>query len=254
MDTMTFAPPGPIRFVIEVGAGEIDVQATDRADVVLDVDVRKGPDPEVTHGEAAGGTTITIRARKTRRQQYGIRIGCPAGTSFEVHTGSMDMAARGEVGSIDFRAGSGDLVFERASGDIAVKVGSGDAVGEVVAGSFTMQSGSGDARVREVGGDLTVKTASGDIEAGRLGGDANVTTVSGDVRVEVLASGLTHLRSVSGDIAVGVATGVRVFLDLTAISGDVRSDLTPSDSPAGNAPSLELHAATVSGDIWVRPI
>jgi hypothetical protein len=252
MDTLTFPSPAPVRFQIEFGSGDLHIQTDEREDSVLRIEVRKGPDPEVTHHTDDAGTTISIKARSTRRQEYAIEIGCPSGSSFDVGTGSADMVAHGEVGSIEYRAGSGDLVFQRALGDVAVKVGSGDVVGETVGGSFTMHSGSGDARVRDVGGDLTVKTASGDVEAGPLGGDANITTVSGDVRLGALRTGEAHLRSVSGDVAVGIAPGTRVFLDLAATSGDVRSDLAPSDGPADGGPSLELHAATVSGDILVQ--
>jgi hypothetical protein len=252
MEPMTFATPGPVRFVMEFGAGELHVRTGDRPDALVEIDVRKGPEPDVTHQESPDGTTITIRAPKSRRQEYGISIGCPVGASFDVTTGSADMVAHGEVGSVEFRAGSGDLVFQRASGGVAVKVGSGDALGEFVDGDFSMHSGSGDVRVAEVGGTLTVKTASGDIDAGRLGGDADVTTVSGDVRIGSLRTGDAHLRSVSGDVSVGVAEGTRVFLDLAATSGDVRSDLSPSDGPEGDGPRLALHAATVSGDILVK--
>jgi DUF4097 and DUF4098 domain-containing protein YvlB len=252
METLTFPSPSPVRFVVEFGSGELHVETADRPDSVIEIQVRKGPDPEVTHQAGPDGTTITISAKKTRRQDYEIRIACPTGASFEVTTGSADMVAHGEVGSIDFRAGSGDLVFQRAAGDVAVKVGSGDALGDVVAGSFTMHSGSGDVRMREIGGDLVVKTASGDVESGPLGGDASVTTVSGDVKIASLRTGEAFLRSVSGDVAVGIAAGTRVFLDLAATSGDVRSDLAPSEGPEGEGDTLELHAATVSGDILVR--
>ena len=135
---------------------------------------------------------------------------------------------------------------------MAVKVGSGDAIGKSVGGSFTMHSGSGDVRLLQVAHDVTVKTASGDISTGPIGGDANVTTVSGDVEVASLRTGAAHLRSVSGDVTVGVAAGTQVFLDLSATSGEARSDLAPSEGPTGEGSNLELHVATVSGDIRVR--
>jgi DUF4097 and DUF4098 domain-containing protein YvlB len=252
MDTMTFPSPGQVRFEIEIGAGEVQATASDRADTTVEIDVRKGPDPEVTHREGPDGITITIRAKKARRQDYAIFIACPEGTSFEITTGSADMIAKGEVGSIEFRAGSGDLFFQDARGDVAVKVGSGDAIGKSVGGSFTMHSGSGDVRLQQVARDVTVKTASGDISTGPIGGDANVTTVSGDVEVASLRTGSAHLRSVSGDVTVGVAAGTHVFLDLSATSGEARSDLAPSEGPTGESSNLELHVATVSGDIRVR--
>jgi len=72
------------------------------------------------------------------------------------------------------------------------------------------------------------------------------------VQISSLRSGEAHIRSVAGDVEVGVAAGTRVFLDLSATSGEARSDLAPSEGPAGEGATLELHAATVSGDITVR--
>ena len=91
MDTMTFPSPGQVRFEIEIGAGEVQATASERADTTVEIDVRKGPDPEVTHREGPDGITITIRAKKARRQDYAIFIACPEGTSFEITTGSADM-------------------------------------------------------------------------------------------------------------------------------------------------------------------
>jgi DUF4097 and DUF4098 domain-containing protein YvlB len=252
METMTFATPGPTRFSIELHAGDIRVETSDVATTTIDIVARRGPDPEVTQSDGPeDGSTISIRSRKAKRQETGVTIRCPEGASFDVSTGSADLAIRGEVGDVDFRAGSGDMVFERARGDVSVKVGSGDALGDVVGGAFTMQSGSGDARVREVGTDITVKTASGDITTGPVGGDAHIATVSGDVRIGSLRTGDARLRSVSGDVEVGVVAGTHVFLDLSATSGEARSELEPSGDPGG-AGTLELHVATVSGDITIK--
>ena len=59
MDTMTFPSPGRTRFVIEFGSGDLHVAASERENAVVDIDVRKGPDPEITHHADSDGTTIT---------------------------------------------------------------------------------------------------------------------------------------------------------------------------------------------------
>jgi len=54
---------------------------------------------------------------------------------------------------------------------------------------------------------------------------------------------------VSGDVSIAVPGGVGVYLDLSAMTGDVRSDLAPADSD-GDA-ELSLHCRSISGDVHV---
>jgi DUF4097 and DUF4098 domain-containing protein YvlB len=69
------------------------------------------------------------------------------------------------------------------------------------------------------------------------------------VSIAQAATGRLNLKTISGDVAVSVAPGTRVWLDLSSTSGDAVSELDGSD---GEGASLEIHAASVSGDILVR--
>jgi hypothetical protein len=74
--------------------------------------------------------------------------------------------------------------------------------------------------------------------------------VSGDVRVDSVARGETSLRSVSGDMTVGVAPGATLWMDVSSVSGDTRSDLDPMDAAAGGGGvDLRIRARSTSGDI-----
>ena len=79
-----------------------------------------------------------------------------------------------------------------------------------------------------------------------------MTSVSGDVAFRSLIQGDAQVRSVSGDVEVGVASGTQVFLDLVARAGDARSDLDMMQVPGTAEHMLELKVVTVSGDIRVR--
>ena len=111
MDTMTFPSPGPVRFEIEIGAGEVQVTASDRADTTVEIDVRKGPEPEVTHRDGPDGTTITIRAKKARRQDYGDLHRVPRGDLLRDHhrLGRHDRQGRGRIDRVPRRVGRPDL-------------------------------------------------------------------------------------------------------------------------------------------------
>jgi predicted membrane protein len=66
-------------------------------------------------------------------------------------------------------------------------------------------------------------------------------------------AGTVRANSASGDVTIGVAAGIGVWLDLTSISGDTRTDLTmPTGHADQSAAALNLQVRTVSGDIDVH--
>ena len=70
-----------------------------------------------------------------------------------------------------------------------------------------------------------------------------------------LERGRLQLKTVSGDAAVGVVPGRRVWLELSSVSGRMRSDLDdePSGAEADAGPAtVSISARTVSGDVRVR--
>ena len=248
----SFPTPGGVRIVVEIPSGAITVDNTDTDETRVDVESRRGGVLEVAHVNDRDGTsTVTLRSKKRSGGEHDVKVTCPAGADIDVTTGSADLIVRGMAGSIAFRAGSGDLSFDSVAADVSVKVGSGDVTGHTVGGALSMLGASGDVRVGEVGGDLVAKTVSGDAAIGRVGGDLTVTTVSGDIEVARLHTGVANVRAVSGDVEVGIAPGTSAFLDLSATTGDTRSDLSATDGP-GEGDTLELHAATVSGDIRIK--
>ena len=77
-------------------------------------------------------------------------------------------------------------------------------------------------------------------------------TASGDVRLDGIASGLVELNSATGDIRVSVVPGIGVYLDLSSLSGSVRSYLDEVNNPDGDADTaVEIRARTMSGDIRI---
>jgi len=58
-------------------------------------------------------------------------------------------------------------------------------------------------------------------------------------------------RTVSGGVSVGVANGVAALLDLSTVSGRVRSELEASGAPADGEQRVELVLSTVSGNVSV---
>jgi DUF4097 and DUF4098 domain-containing protein YvlB len=58
---------------------------------------------------------------------------------------------------------------------------------------------------------------------------------------------------VSGDITIAVVAGIGVYMDISTLSGHVRSELDSesSSSSANGEPDLTLSCRTVSGDVVI---
>src|SRR5216683_3244686 len=113
----------------------------------------------------------------------------------------------------------------------------------------TVVTASADIRCTGRLGGLKARTASGDLDVDVINGPVVVSTASGAVRLRAISTGRGEIATVSGDIGVGIPAGVGVYLDLSAVSGQVRSELEPSE--AGGDADLTLQCRTVTGDVLV---
>ncbi|HVD29521.1 MAG TPA: hypothetical protein VNC79_13625, partial [Mycobacteriales bacterium] len=74
----------------------------------------------------------------------------------------------------------------------------------------------------------------------------------GDVTVGAVTGGTVQVTTVSGDASVGVTPGLRVWLDLSSVSGRIVSQLDDG-GPAGDGPAaLTLAMRSVSGDLRIH--
>jgi hypothetical protein len=181
-----------------------------------------------------------------------LTIKTPAGSSCAAKTASAGLSCVGVLSALSLSTASGDLTATSVTGDVAVRSASGDVLVDKVGGDFTMHTASGDTQVKHVGGAVRINSASGDVAIGSCGGSVTVRTASGDVRLDGVAPGVVELSSATGDVRVGVKPGLGVYLELSSMSGSVRSDLDEVDSPDGDADaSVEIRARTMSGGIRI---
>jgi DUF4097 and DUF4098 domain-containing protein YvlB len=265
MDTTTFATPGPLDLHVEIPAGAVVVRAVETDVTRLDISGERDPDDvRVTFNDVAGGghrLEIVYQRRGKLRWFSGgglrVDVQVPIGTRLSTSTASADVHATGELSSVTVKTASGDVKLGAVTGAVDIAAASGDLTVGDVGGSLTCNSASGDVEAGRVVGELVVRTASGDVDVRRAASDARCTTVSGDINIVALVEGLTSLKSVSGDIEVGVEAGTRVRLDLSSMSGGTDSELQVTDRPSSPpngavARELDLRATSVSGDIKVR--
>ncbi len=262
MSTWNFSTPDELVVEARVPAGHIDLYAEDTAESVVEVTGKHDEDELVVELQPASGgrdrlvIDLEQRGRKgvlgwLSDREFRVRLTVPQGSDVDAFTGSADLSCHGMVGALAFKTGSGDLLFQGTGGDVNAKTASGDIIGRSVGGDLRFAGASGDVQVGEVTGVVNGKTASGDVQVATAGGSVQLMGASGDVDLGSVSSGDVTIRSVSGDIKIGVARGTQVWLDLGSTSGDAVSELDPSDG-GGEGETVELHVNTVSGDIRVR--
>jgi hypothetical protein len=268
----TFDTPGPTSLYVEIGAGDVAIRADQESGTTVEV---TGDDADQVTVEQRGDRIVVIAPQQragffSRSGKLDVRITCPHDSELATQLGSADLVVTGVIGKAVLKAGSGDTDVEAAKGDVRVETGSGDIQLGLVAGDLRVKTGSGDLSVREVGGGASVSTGSGDVEIDQARGDVQVktgsgdlhvrrpaadvvlSTASGDLTVDLMGAGQLAAKNVSGDIRVGVTSGLPVWTDISTLTGSVSSTLAGAGQPGEGDPYLELHAKTVSGDIYLE--
>lgn len=269
----TFNTPEPIVLHLEIGAGQVAVHAGDTTETLIEV---TGKLAEETHVEQEGRTVSVVAPKQRGTGIFGsnslrVTATIPAGSDLSSLLGSADLRVDGPVGECSLRTGSGDVTMEaarvvevttgsgdvrieRIDGDLVTKCGSGDLVIGLLGGASQVVSGSGDITVQHAVGPMSAKTGSGDLVVAEAGDEVSATGASGDLHIRLARRGTIQARTASGDITVGVLSGVPVWTDLHSVSGSVRSDLEPLGEPGEGQDYVELRTRAVSGDVYVRHV
>ena len=149
------------------------------------------------------------------------------------------------------RTGSGEIQVASTPGSVDAKTGSGKVIVGKVGGNASIATGSGSSVLAEVAGEAKVTTGSGHIEVGKAGDAVEAFTASGKIDIGHVDHGHVRAKTVSGKVTVGVAKGTAALLDVSTMSGRVRSDLEPGAAPAEGEKQVELVISTLSGNVEV---
>jgi len=249
MAEYVFDTASPVELEVRVPAGDVQVETVDgdRSTVVLDGDEKLVEQTrvelignrllvELEGGKGPFGITLSIGDWTIGRSQLVVRASVPHASRAQIMTASADMNLRGRYSELEVKSASGDLSVD----------------GEIE-GDAHVKTVSGDVRLQRVHRNLVVQSVSADVSAAFVGGDATAKSVSGDVRIDETREGRVSVQSVSGDIAVGVATGTNLDVDANSVSGDLSSDvpLGSDVGSIGDGPVLVVRGKTVSGDFKV---
>jgi DUF4097 and DUF4098 domain-containing protein YvlB len=242
-------PAGSVTIEAVDGADELDVRVealdSDAEDLLDGVDIDLTPPSD---GHPARLRVAVPEPRFFRTPSFAVHVTTPAGARARVAVASADVAARGRLGPVELTSASGDLAADHCA-SLQLRSASGDARIGTVSGEAVLGTASGDLRIERVDGGLKARTASGDVSVDAAAGTVGITTASGEVSVGALGEGRLKVKSVSGDVTVGVVPGLRVWLDLSSVSGRMTSQLDDDGAVSGaGAPQLSISIRSVSGD------
>lgn len=257
----TFETPGPVTLNVKVPSGDIDVEAVEGRETIVELDSAPEIEEEArieVHPRRDGHEVVVAVEERflsflRGRTEVRLRITAPTGADVELSTASADTDGRGELGSLQVNTASGDVRFEHVGGEAEVNSASGDVKLDRVVGRLTVNTASGDLEVGALGGEGKVRAASGDVTIEEADAELKVQTASGDVEVRSVREGVVTLQTASGDIEVAVKQGSKVFIDARSMSGETSSELEITDAPTdGEGPLVEIRATAMSGDIEIR--
>ncbi|TDE56332.1 hypothetical protein E1295_10975 [Nonomuraea mesophila] len=240
----TFDTPESIAAVIDLATATIRINASDRADTVVEVrpsdrlndaDVRAAEHTEAgyadgrlfvrTGGEHAGwglslDKLVESPASWAHSLLHGpgsvdVTIDLPAGSRLDVRTAAA-VLCRGPLGEVAITTSHGDIRVEHA-------------------GRLRLKSTYGDISVTRATGHAEVTTTHGGIHLGEIHGSAAVKTSHGDVRLREV-TGELRLNSAHGDMTVGRAlagVGVKTAYASVEIGEVVSGSITMETTGGG---------------------
>ncbi|WP_327086049.1 DUF4097 domain-containing protein [Nonomuraea sp. NBC_01738] len=255
----TFNASDPITLHAEFPAGDLIVVTTDRQDATIEVLPSRKREADVAYAREVTveqvGDTIRVVAPDVswlrRTPSIEVRVSMPAHSHLRARTASADITARGPLGEVTVTTASGDVAMSHAA-TLTAKSASGDIKVDVIDDGADVNNTSGDIRLVTAGGPLQLTTASGSMHVSKAASEIRAKSASGDLRVDQASSGRITAQTASGDMEIAVTRGTAAWLDVSSISGKVRSDLTQGEDPGPEERTIEISARSLSGDITIR--
>jgi DUF4097 and DUF4098 domain-containing protein YvlB len=269
-DRYQFDIDGHARLVISLQSGDVEVYPSPNGGIEASL---TGKTAGVTVEQVGNTVSITSEKKTSIFTSTNVRVavGVPEGCDLELSGATVDLVSRQRLGAVKARTASGDIRLTDAD-DLVVKTASGEVRFDAVHGHCEVTAASGDVIGDAVAGDFKANLASGDVRVGRIAGDVSVKSASGDAQIDRAEGYDIAIRSMSGDITIGLPPGIRLDFDLDALSGDISLPAPPAPPPPPRPPepgsefaarpvepeakrhrkTVRVYAKTVSGDITIE--
>jgi len=277
----TFSTPEPISATIDVFAGDVQINAGESGDTVVEVrpsdpsNAKDVKSAELTTVEYEGGRLL-VKSAKVRRTwldksagSVDVTIELPSGSQAQGDGQATDFRSEGplgdcrmktgvgsiwldQVGSLNAKSQIGDIGVGTATGQIEVTAGIGEVRLRELAGDGEVKNSMGDTWIGAADGDLRVKTAHGSIAVDKAEADVTAKTASGSVRLGEVARGTVVAETGLGDLEVGIREGTAAWLDVQAKGGKVRNLLDAATAPEATAEAVRVRGRISVGTIVIR--
>ena len=247
--TETYDIAGPPTVALHLPSGDIRFKKGAAGVVVLRFDGSAKALDDLQVDTTSDSVTVRTNTEKKRRWLGGsvdVVATIPEGSNIVVRLGTGDVYASLPVGDTEIHVGSGDVRTDVIDGAAEVKVGSGDVRLGSVAGVARISSASGDVRV-DAATEVTVNTAAGDLYLGTVTDIARVKSATGDIRVGKHSGSDLSIKTMSGDVHVGLVPGLTVNASVKTLSGDFRN--RTKKSTAERIGTTKLTITSFSGDV-----
>lgn len=255
------------KLVMDVNVGSIEVTASDRKDVAIDlfrkVDARGigGQDSEKAELQrhevtfTQEGNNVIVRAQRQKdaprvnNMSVNFRYVILVPAKFDA-----DVKTRG--GGIKIAELNGDLKAHTSGGSLRFAGIRGLIDGHTSGGSIELANSDGNASIKTSGGSIKVNKHKGDVFAKTSGGSISVDNVDGKVQASTSGgsvnaslakiTGECRLETSGGGINVAVPSTAALDIDARTTGGSVHSDL-PVTNAAGDKKRNTLRGQLNSG-------
>lgn len=259
-----FATAEPITADIDVIAGGVLLNATDRTDTVVEVRPRDpGKDADVRAAERVqvdyGNGRLTVASQKSsavgRMLQKGmvdVTVELPAGSHIVAASGYGNIRCEGRVGTTRITAHSSNITVDRAVGTSELTASNGWIRAQTIEGAATVKSTNGSITLGTVTGPLRMATSHGDLGAERALDSVEARTPYGVIRIGEVVRGRVNLQANYGEVEVGIREGTAAWLDADSKHGTVHTSLDAAEGPESSEETVEVYARSSYGDVVVR--
>ncbi|WP_168801540.1 DUF4097 family beta strand repeat-containing protein [Glycomyces buryatensis] len=223
--TTVISASNPVTVVLEVGVGNIQITASDRTDVIVEVlptDASKKTDVETAENTVVEHVDGEVRLAtpprpkmSTKLRSVDITIQVPTGSNVRGQSAMGGFRTEGQLGSCDFSSSAGDITVDRVA-------------------------------------TAALQTSMGDIQVGQVADTASFHTASGNVRVAEAVSGVVKVSLQQGNIDVGVSKDSAVKLTTSTMHGKVGNSLSAEHDGREVTETVELDLRVMSGNIEVH--
>jgi hypothetical protein len=237
---------------VDITSGSVHVQVGATGSIQVSLDSSQPGNFEVDQL----GNTVSIRPPTNWLARSGslrLAVEVPPGADVAVSSSSAEVVVRGPVGAVRVRTSSGHVTVDRAeAADISCS--SGHIRVGTVAGATALATSSGNIALAQVGGPLSASMSSGGLRAELVSGSMQIGTASGDVRVRRCDGEDITIKTVSGDVVLGLPSGIRVEPDISTLSGStvMPTPATVQEPLTADRRQVRLRIRTVSGDIRIE--